>query len=702
MTNALQKRYYSLYLIFLTVACSGFQPASAEVVRIEIESRTPFADGTEFGEVGAYELLTGTLHFAVDPDHAANWRIVDLRYAPRNDEGRVEFVSEFELLKPVDLARGNHRLLYDILNRGNKTIMGAMNGAWGNTLRPGSGFLMKHGYSVLWSGWNWDVRDENGWLQIDVPIATKNGEPIEQFIVAEMVNTTGTDSKQVMELCWANCRTYPPIDYGDNSQATLTVRDTPHGLKERIPNDQWSFFLSPGSTPEAGPSGVMYKSGFEPGRIYELVYQVRNPPVIGLGFAAVRDAISFFHFESSDENGNPNPLAIQGDRGLTGSDIEKSYIYGSSQSGRFIAHMLWQGFHVDESDRMVFEGARIHIAGGGKGGFNHRFSMTSQHMVDLEGNFMPSDHPPFNYLPENASGSGGANDLLAIAKRQGKIPHIIVTNNDYEYWSRSASLVHTNLEGTRDAPLHDNVRLYVYSGAGHRAAFKPNQGVCEHQLNRLDVHTSNRALTVLLDQWVSNRIEPPASRYPRIDAGELITAAEHKEMFPRIPGLHHPGRNFQPTRINYGARFWSDGVMTQIPPIMGEPYNTLVPACDEDGNSLGGVSLPEVLAPLGTYQGWNPRNHRYGDPDHMVRFEGSFWLFPETEDQRRASGDPRRSLAARYPTKDDYLERLKKACDRLVQQRFLSPESVEEYLNLSRNMAWPPEPSVDFPYWKTK
>ena len=142
--------------------------------------------------------------------------------------------------------------------------------------------------------------------------------------------------------------------------------------------------------------------------------------------------------------------------------------------------------------------------------------------------------------------------------------------------------------------------------------------------------------------------------------------------------------------------------MTQIPPIMGEPYNTLVPACDEDGNSLGGVSLPEVLAPLGTYQGWNPRNHRYGDPDHMVRFEGSFWLFTETEDQRRASGDTRRSLAARYPTKDDYLERIKKACDQLVQQRFLSPESVEDYLNLAQNMAWPPEPSADFPYWKMK
>lgn len=687
-------------LLLLVAATAMAQAASAKVVRIEIESRTPFAEGAAFGEVGAYELVKGTLHFEVDPENERNRRIVDLQYAPRNGDGRVEFVGEFELLKPVDLSKGNHRLLYDVLNRGNKTVMGAMNGAWGNTLRAGNGFLMRRGYSVLWSGWNWDVRDENGWLQIDLPIASKNGEPIEQRIVAEMVNTTGTEASKSMQLCWTNTRGYPPIDYDDNSEASLTVRETPRGTKTIIPNDQWSFVFLRDSTDEGGTPGLHYESGFEPGHIYELVYRVKNPAVVGLGFAAVRDAISFFHFEASDRQGNPNPLARSEDGAAFGPDVEKAYVYGSSQGGRFIAQMLWQGFHVDESDRMVFEGARVHAAGGGKGGFNHRFGMTSQHMADLEGNAMPSDYPPFNYLPEGASGSGGMNDLLALPKSLGKVPHVILTNTEFEYWSRSASLVHTDLGGTHDVPLHDKVRLYVFSGAGHRAAFEADRGVSRHPLNRLDVHRSNRALLVALDRWVSEGVDPPANRYPRLDEGELISAARHESVFPAIPGLHHPGRNFQPARIDFGPRFWSDGVMTEIPPKMGDPYVTLVPMPDVDGNSLGGVRLPELLAPLGTYQGWNPRNPQYGDPDHMVRFEGSFWLFPETETQRRAAGDPRRSLAARYPTRGIYLERLEAAVERLVRERFLLRESVDEYLDPARTMAWPPEVTGEYPYWR--
>jgi hypothetical protein len=249
---------------------------------------------------------------------------------------------------------------------------------------------------------------------------------------------------------------------------------------------------------EDGPSQVMLHSGFEPGHIYELVYQVANPPIVGLGLAAVRDAIFFSHFESSDQDGTPNPLSLAGNDGTPRPDIERAYIYGSSQGGRFIAQMLWQGFHVDESDRMVFDGARIHAAGGGKGAFNHRFAQTSQHMCDLEGVYMPSDFPPFNYLPEDVPGSGGANDLLAEAKRLGKVPRIIITNNEFEYWSRSGSLIHTTLSGEQDVALHPNVRLYFFSGAGHRAAFERERGVCEHPLNRLNVHPSNRALMLVL------------------------------------------------------------------------------------------------------------------------------------------------------------------------------------------------------------
>ncbi|MCP4291911.1 MAG: hypothetical protein GY780_08765 [bacterium] len=689
---------FSLLLVLLIIT-TGPLIAKAKVIRIEVESRTAFADGAGFGKVGAYEILSGKLYYAVDPELPNNTGITDLQFAPRNQDGQVEFVSEFELLKPVDLSRGNHRLLYDILNRGNKTIMGAMNMAWGNTLRPGNGYLMEQGYSVLWSGWNWDVRDENGWLQIEVPIATKDGQSIEQFIVTEMVNTTATEALPVMEMFWTNTRGYPPLDYQDNTEATLTVRKTPKEQPLKIPNEQWSFTVIKGSSNANSVPAVEIKSGFKPGHIYELTYRVSDPPVIGLGLAAVRDAISFFHFEKQDHIGNQNPLLRQDG---SGSDIEKAYVYGSSQSGRFIAQMLWQGFHVDEANRMVFEGARIRIAGGGKGGFNHRFGMTSQHMVDLEGNCMPSDHPPFNYLPDDAAGSGGMNDILALSKQQNQVPCIILTNNEYEYWSRSASLIHTNLTGTQDAPLHDNVRLYVFNGAPHRAAYKAGRGVCEHPVNRLDVHSANRALLSILDQWVSDGLEPPASRYPRIDRGELVSAARHKQQFPKTPELHHPGRNFQPARIDYGPRFWDDGIMTMIPPVAGEPYRTLVPSVDGDGNSLGGVRLPELLVPLGSYLGWNPRNEKFGDPDYFVRFEGSFLVFPTTDERGRASDDQRVSIEVRYPTRDAYVEAIQAACNDLVRQRFLLPESVSQYVDLAQKMSWPPVAIDNYPYWKTE
>ncbi len=697
--KSLQKTCCYSFLMMLLVVAVFPRAAKAKVVRIEVESRTAFADGAEFGQVGAYEVIAGRLYCAVDPTLAANTGITDLQFAPLNQNGHVEFVSEFELLKPVDLSLGNHRLLYDVLNRGNKTVMGAMNMAWGNTLRPGSGYLMTQGYSVLWSGWNWDVRDENGWLQIEVPIATRDGQSIEQFIVAEMVNTTGTSAQRIMELTWTNTRGYPPLDYQDNSEATLTVRQTPNTEPITIPNEQWSFTTIAGSAAADGVPAVDLKSGFKPGHIYELAYRASDPPVIGLGLAAVRDAISFFHFEKQDRFGTQNPL-LKNDG--TRSDVEKAYVYGSSQSGRFLTQMLWQGFHVDEANRMVFEGARIRIAGGGKGGFNHRFGLTSQHMVDLEGNSMPTDHPPFNYLPDGAAGPGDVNDILALPKQQGQVPRIILTNNEYEYWSRSASLVHTNLAGTEDVPLHNNVRLYVFNGAPHRAAYKPGRGVCEHPVNRLDVHNANRALLSVLDQWVSEGIEPPVSRYPRIDKGELINSATQKEIFPEIPGLHHPGRNFQPARIDYGPRFWADGVMTVVPPVVGEPYVALVPGVDQDGNSLGGVRLPELLAPLGSYLGWNPRNAKFGDPDYFVRFEGSFLMFPVTDEQQKAEGDQRASLAARYPTKEAYVDAVQDACDDLVRQRFLLPESVAQYVDLAQKMVWPPQAIDNYPYWQTQ
>ena len=685
--------------IATAILLSTAPPLAAEVVRMEITSRESFAGGEEFGDVGAYEIIRGRLHYAVDPTDPANIRIVDIGLAPRNAEGQVEFAGDFVLIKPVDLSRGNHRLLYDVNNRGNLVMIGSCNGVWGNDPGAGNGFLMRRGYSLLWSAWNWDVLPGAGRLQIELPVATENGKPIEQKIAAEIVLSFETEKVQSQPLAWGNSRCYPPVDASNDSDAVLTVRDSPRGERMPIARDQWRFARLENDEVVPDPTSLFLESGFEPGRIYELIYTVRDPKVVGLGLAAVRDSISFFRFDTEDSEGNANPLTVDAEAG-TKPDSEYAYIYGVSQSGRFITHMIWQGFHVDEAGRMIFEGARIHVPGGGKGGFNHRFAQTTHHPSHLEGNYMPADHPPFNYLPDDDPGFGGENDVLALAKRMGKVPLIMVTNNALEYWTRSASLIHTDVEGKRDMPVHPNVRIYVTNSAPHRGVRNIESPIYEHTVNPIDVSPVLRALLVAMDRWVSEGAAPPPSAYPRIERGELITAAEHAARFPAIPGMRHPGVNLRPPRVDYGPRFWSEGIIDVVPPAMGEPYATLVAAFDSDGNDIGGIRLPELRVPLGTYQGWNARKAEFGAGDFLGRFEGSFWPFALTEAEREQSGDPRPSIGSRYADREAYIEEIREAVGELVEQGFMLKEDADIYREDAVGMAWPPQLQMQKPFWK--
>lgn len=679
----------------------------AEVAKLEITSRQVFADGMEFGNVGAYEKIKGRLHYSVDPGNPANARIVDLKYAPKSAGGRVEFVGEFILLKPVDLQKGNHRMIFDVNNRGNLTILGSLNNALGSNdpsqpAHAGNGFLMREGYTLLWAEWNWDVRSGGGRMQLDLPIATIDGKPITQEIAAEIVLIdTAVDRVSKCEpITWGDSRGYPAADMNDRRTARLTVRESPRGKRTPIPNSQWKFARLEGDQAVPDPTHIYLEPGFQPGKIYELIYVATNPRLGGLGLAAARDAISFFRFNTIDRYNQPNPLAVSQKGSQLKPDPEKVYIFGISQSGRFITHMIFQGFHVDEAGRMVIDGARIHVAGAGKGGFNHRFGQNTNTPLHLELNYMPGDFFPFNYAPQEDPLSGQKGDVLAVAKKLGKIPYIMVTNNEAEYWTRSASLLHTDVSGKKDAPVHEKVRIYLTCGAGHYASPTRERGICEHSLDVIDHYPISRALLKALDRWATEGIEPPPSSYPRIDRNELISPAQHKKRFPKIPGMRHPGRNLQPPRVNYGDKFWQEGIITKVPPEMGEPYITLVPDFDSDGNSIGGIRLPELQVPLGTYQGWNPRQAKYGAPEFLVPFEGSFWPFAITEAKRKETNDPRPSIEARYPTKQVYLEKVGNAVKALIQQGFMLEEDGKKYIEDAKNMAWPPEPISQFPFWQ--
>lgn len=705
----------------------------AEVTRIEILERVPFLGGITFGNVGSYEKIKGRLHYSIDPDNPSNSRITDLHYAPRNQEGNIEFSGEFLLIKPLDMKKGNHRLLYDVTNRGNLNILSVLNSAtWTNNpsklIHAGNGFLMRLGYTLLWSEWNWDVKPGNGRLQIDIPYAKNNGKPISQKIAVEIVTSRRTKS-YAEPLCWGNAKGYPAADPDDPKDSELTVRDEPRDKRRVIPHDYWQFARLEKGISVADPTWINLKTGFEPGKIYELIYTVKNPPIVGFGFAAVRDAISFFRYKIRDAHGQLNPLIIEiNQNSINGNNywdynhnrtisninnqfwnttnslefkpyIEKAYIFGLSQSGRFVTDMIYQGFHVDEKSRMVFDGARIHIAGAGKGGFNQRFAQTSQVPGHLESNYMPADFFPFNYAPQEDPITGEYGGLLETAKKMGKIPYIIVTNNELEYWARGASLIHTDVTGKKDSAVNERVRIYFTCGAPHFTGKTRYRYIYEHSLNILNHYPISRALLVALDIWVTKGIQPPSSLYPLIRKNELITAEEHKERFPIIPGMRHPGRNYQPSRINYGLEFREEGIMSIIPPELGEHYIALVPNFDRDGNSIGGIRLPELQAPLGTYQGWNPRQAQYGAPGYLARFEGSFWPFATTEVERKRNHDPRPSIEARYSSKKEYMKRIEKAVKNLIKQGFLLEEDGKRYIDFYKRIVWPPVPIETYPFW---
>jgi hypothetical protein len=704
----------------------------AEVAKIEITSRQVFADGMKFGNVGAYEKIKGRLHYSVDPGNPANSRIIDLKYAPKNAKGRVEFVGEFILLKPVDLQKGNHRMIFDVSNRGDLYILGLMNDALfsndpSQPAHAGNGFLMREGYTLLWAAWNWDVRPGFNRMQVDLPIITIDGKPITREIAAEIVLIDTGEVSKCEPISWGDSHGYPAADIDDRSTARLTVRESPRGKRVLIPHSQWKFARLGGDQVVPDPTYVYLEPGFQPGKIYELIYIAKNPRVVGLGFAAARDAISFFRFNTTDRYNQPNPLIneklLQEDTRKAQSaerkanntigamrkapcamrlppDPEKVYIFGMSQSGRFITHMIYKGFHVDEAGRMVIDGASIHVGGAGKGGFNHRFGINTNISLHFEFNYMPGDFFPFNFAPQEDPLTGQKGDVLAVAKKSGKIPYIMVVNNEAEYWTRSASLLHTDVLGKKDAPVHEKVRIYLTCGASHSAPSTRERGRCEHSLSVIDHWPVSRALLKALDRWVTEGIEPPPGSYPRIDRNELITAAQHKKQFPKIPGMRHPGKNLQPPRVNYGEKFRKEGIITVVPPEMGEPYITLVPNFDSDGNSIGGIRLPELRVPLGTYQGWNPRQAKYGAPEFLVPFLGSFWPFAITEAERKKNNDPRPSIEARYPSKKDYVGKVGKAVKDLIQQGFMLEEDGKKYIQDAKNMAWPPEPINQFPFWQ--
>ena len=646
----------------LALTAAWVSPAAARVEQVEILSRQPFGSGVAFGHVGAYEKLRGRATFALDPKAAANAAIADLKLAPRNNRGLVIFTTDFLVLRPVDAARGNGLLLYEVNNRGNIAMLGQLNEAPFSRNDPttsidaGNGFLFRQGFTMVWSGWAGDVAATPGdnRLILNAPVATDRGRPITGKVAYDLI----VDSPRPVARFTGNLGTaYPLADEGARD-ATLTERDSPNGERRALARSAWSFVAPAGDGPA---TEIKLDGGFKPGRIYQLVYTARDPMVVALGMAGIRDLLAYLR-----------------DQPLAGAPVpRKNLIFGISQSGRLIQTMLLRGLHVDEDGKPMLDGAFIHVAGGGKGGFDYRFAMPTRHFSMLEDHIYPTDFFPFATTVARDPVSGAEGSVLDRARGLGAVPKLFYVNNSSEYWNRAAALIATDPSGERDLPVANEARIYHIAGAQHYIGGQRERGIFASCVNTLNHYRALRALMVAFERWVRDGVEPPPSTYPRISEGTLVTVAAHREAFPRIPGFRMPDSNLRPPRLDLGARFERDRIADTVPPVMSQPYEALVPKPDADGLDQGGIVLPELLVPLGTRTGFNTRNEAAGFPGATGRWDGAFVPFPRTEAERQAAGDPRPSIVARYADRNAYADKVRTAAAEVVEKGFLLPEDVD-------------------------
>jgi hypothetical protein len=668
----------------------------SNLIEITIVEREAFAGGHEFGSVGAYERLAGRALFAVDPKAPAQRGITDLGHAPIDGEGRVRFEADIMILRPRDLARGNKRLFLDYGNRGNKRALQFFNDAPASndprTLGDaGNGFLMRRGYSIAWIAWQGDLLAGDGRMLLDLPVATEKGKPITGLVRVEYIaDQHGVTSMPLSG--WISTRSHPTVSL-DTRQASLTRRRYADDLRIPVPPDQWMFARleagmgldNQGSERALVPfdQHIYIRGGFEPGWIYELVYTGRDPLVLGLGHVAVRDFASFLKHGERDAAGGANPLR----EGRAG--IEKAYAWGRSQSGRCIRDFVYLGFNADAEGRRVFDGVLPHVSGGGLMWLNHRFAnAVTPAGQQYEDHFNPADRFPFSYA-ESTDHLTGKRD--AILKRPETDPLVIHTQTATEYWQRKGSLVHTDTSGN-DLAQPEGVRVYAWASSQHFAdpnLKKPARGVCQNVINVVQTSMLFRAVLDAMDRWATDGVAPPPSRVPRRSDGTLVTMEQWRTQFPRIPGTAVPSGPAELPLLDFGPDF-ERGILSKEPPeVMGtKRYTVLVPAVDADGNDTGGVRAPMVEAPLATYTGWTLRARGFGHGATHT-FIGSTIPFPETESERRITGDPRRSILERYPTQAAYTAAIAAAARRLVKERLMLEEDFERAIALSQDWGRP-------------
>jgi hypothetical protein len=644
--------------------------AEARVTRIEVLRREPFAAGRAFGDVGAYEKVSGRFHGELDPAQPLNAGIVDIDKAPRNALGLVEYASDFFILKPVDTTKGNGALLYDVNNRGRKLALMQFNGAPGGNdpttaEQAGNGFLMRNGFTIVWSGWIAGLPAIDNALQIDVPVARGADGPIEQPVWDEFLFNDRTTLAARLSF---------PATVTDTREAKLEVRERNADTPTVVAADQWEFVDN--RTVRLLPAGTPFRIG----AIYQLVYRAANPLVAGIGFAATRDLVSFLRYQAADARGEPSPLAAGAHPA-----VDRALAHGTSQSGRYLRDFLYRGFNEDEANRIVFDGMNPHVATA-RMFLNFRFAEPNRASPMGHGfMFFPDVGFPFAYQTETDPFTGTRDGILARCVARNNCPKIVHTTSSTEYWQSGGSLVTTDPTGGRDGEIPDNVRIYHFTGTQHVGLATMPAGVCATPYNKTDYAPLLRALLIGLDRWVKDGTPPPPSRYPRLADRTLADMAAPTA---GIPGLTMAKGPAQRMRFDYGPDVGRGIISRILPAALSDSYRVLVPKVDADGNEVGGLLLPEIAVPTGTATGWSVRSPDAGAAGELCYLDGSFVPFARTKAEREASGDPRPSLAERYRDRDDYAARIVSAAIALEHDGYVLPEDVPRLAERAGAATW--------------
>lgn len=669
----------------LAAALAVAPQASARVTRIVIDERKPLA-AAEAGGI-AYEQIAGRAFGELDPTDPANALIHDIQLV-KDADGRVRYEASFVLARPVDAAQASGLMWHEVPNRGRRFATAVQERAAGDI--------------ELTSAWQGDnagatsVRataavDQPLWLR--VPVARQaDGSPVTGQVFARIVNRAGPGSQAL--IVQTNPVPYPPASL-DTQRARLVSRTAESTRGEvigetEIAASDWAFARCDAANPFPGtpdPSQICLKRGFDAARLYQVTYTSDKAYALGIGFAAWRDVGQFFKTARADDQGTPNPLA-----GLVKHSIGR----GVSQSGNFLRGWLHLGFNRDEAGRQVHDGLWPIIAGR-RIALNFRWAQPDG-VLEL---YQAGSEGPQWWLPQADPLRGGpAIGLLDRCQATRSCPKIIEHFGAAEVWALKLTPEWVGTDGRQDLPLPPNVRRYYIASSNHgggaggfdsslpgaglpatgAACPGNNYGTGLLPANPVPHTETVNALRAHFRAWVTRGTEPPPSRWPRLADGTLARADKQALGFPTLPGLRPtvPEPDFIMPVIDYdwGPGFDAadgSGVASLAPPAIRQVLPAWAPKVDADGNELGGVPVVLLQAPLGTYLGWNitASGARPFHQGQICNYVGGMLPFARTEAERRANGDPRPSLEARYGDHAGYVRAVEQAVKRSVAEGFL-------------------------------